>query len=618
MICLSWEIALLALASLHLAHGLTATILADTNRDGVVDVTGTSDVAGRHTWTNERGALFLPNIGDTDSRCAQQPGFSEETLHLCNDASDNVLRQAKYLAPLRTLPALDVTPSHIGRIKVANSTVATRVRIFVKQNGQWTYVDENYQFTSTQLEAGLELGIDARDVRKPDWNGKATVEFTITGGGTSSTDSVELRVAPYLTHDPTQLAQRLFAARPGTRDQTAQFNADLATHNTALGFPPLTFITGADRWVQDQFEAGYASIPGPTGPVVIRLMLLSYQRRYGPHRSVYELVRNGDVGGVSFPEPYAYPFQQDKWGTTHDSTGNMETVPPHTHNGKTWPAGRVIVGEGEARPLIIDFLQAQEVQSPIVLDTTWLHVGHVDEFLHFLPANNARGWVVVADDPLAGLALLRNASAAGHGGRRALSRPTLPSDSASNCVPKSTIDWELARTELTRVNQYAAERILYNLNILKTEAGITDNEIVRVPGLYWTEHWTCGNSNTASRVANTVDDNDEPLDIFQAAEPALVAPAALKRRQTAVPQAAAHYPSAVNGVVLSNSYYLAPNPWGPVIDGKDILAEAINAAYAQVGYTVHYIDDWFSHHQGFGEVHCGTNVWRETNRIWWT
>lgn len=33
-----------------------------------------------------------------------------------------------------------------------------------------------------------------------------------------------------------------------------------------------------------------------------------------------------------------------------------------------------------------DFLVAQKVQAPVELFSDWLHVGHVDEFLSFVPA----------------------------------------------------------------------------------------------------------------------------------------------------------------------------------------------------------------------------------------
>lgn len=36
--------------------------------------------------------------------------------------------------------------------------------------------------------------------------------------------------------------------------------------------------------------------------------------------------------------------------------------------------------------VVRDFLYAQRVQSPVELDSDWLLVGHIDEFLTFVPA----------------------------------------------------------------------------------------------------------------------------------------------------------------------------------------------------------------------------------------
>lgn len=36
--------------------------------------------------------------------------------------------------------------------------------------------------------------------------------------------------------------------------------------------------------------------------------------------------------------------------------------------------------------VVQDFLWAQKVQEPIALFSDWLHVGHVDEFMSFVPA----------------------------------------------------------------------------------------------------------------------------------------------------------------------------------------------------------------------------------------
>jgi protein-arginine deiminase len=54
---------------------------------------------------------------------------------------------------------------------------------------------------------------------------------------------------------------------------------------------------------------------------------------------------------------------------------------------------------GPYEPHIIPYLRAQEVQDLILLDAAWLWVGHVDEFVQFLPVESQRGWGVVVARP---------------------------------------------------------------------------------------------------------------------------------------------------------------------------------------------------------------------------
>lgn len=45
--------------------------------------------------------------------------------------------------------------------------------------------------------------------------------------------------------------------------------------------------------------------------------------------------------------------------------------------------------------LVLDFLYSQVIQSPIELYTDWLTVGHVDEFLSFVPAPDRKVWAPI-------------------------------------------------------------------------------------------------------------------------------------------------------------------------------------------------------------------------------
>ncbi|KAG7142110.1 Protein-arginine deiminase type-4 like protein [Verticillium longisporum] len=581
---INFQTAALALACAPLACALNVTILADTNRDGIIDAK--TDAEKKDQWTETRGALFLPNIGDSGGRCTaeiddvwdkldpeadrlEKIRILNNATNSCNDASDNVQRNPKYLAPILVLANCKVSASATGSVHVTNDLAAKSVRIFQKDGDAWKYIAADHIFTAQELRKGMSLGVER--------------VFT--------TASLE------------------------ENDAQAYFVQNLEKSVAAAGLKdPVYLMENGDIWTQDYFETGYASIPGPDGPVVIRILIRSAQWYRPGGIEVFERLRSDSVGAV----------QELVDGDTIDSMGNLETIPPYTHNGKSYPAGRIIMGAWDGvKPLIFSFLEAQGFQAPLALDTSWLYVGHVDEFLQFLPADNKRGWILMADDPHAGLELLKRASRNGHGGVRAVSRSPMPGD--YDCLPIQTVDQILALADLATITDNVAARIEGNLATLKRETGLTDAEIFRVPATFYPvdrTSFTCGNSTGNATLA--VRDNKllkgGPAARAQSIVDAALPPSAkgIVRRQTSFgQQVSALFPGAINGIVLTNHSVLAPNPWGPVIDGVDIIAEAVTAAYARASFKVAYMDNWFSHHMRLGEVHCGSNTWRDTSTPWW-
>ncbi|EFY93983.2 protein-arginine deiminase type-4 [Metarhizium robertsii ARSEF 23] len=416
-------------------------------------------------------------------------------------------------------------------------------------------------------------------------------------------------------------------------------------------------------WAQDFFEPGYMSIPGSNGPVSIHIMIRSAQDYRSAGRKVFQDLRSNTVGAV----------QHLAGGVTTDSTGNLETVPPYKHNKKSYPAGRAVMGSAGKRPFMMDFLDAQETQAPIELDTSWLAVQHTDEFMQFLPVESERGWVMMVDDPRAGLEILQKAQQDGHGKEMAVSRSKSPTDRAKWRVT-NTIDELLNVTNFAGFQESCAGHIEENINIIKRETGITDAEIIRIPSLYqvykskvwqyagnkprtdeeiqtiFSDIWQSGNGKQRRQVHDLVhaqttrrlgeqqgqqlakdSEKDGSVGWHDALE-AGTPPQELKNYQpeTATARslegrqeqgngpAVALYPGTINSVVLNNKQILAPNPWGPVIEGQDVLAAAVNAAYQKANYTVLYMDDWFTHHEKVGEVHCGSNAIRELPAVkWW-
>ncbi len=600
---------------------------ADVNRDGRVDVEGDSDTSGENTWTAQRGAVLLPNIDDDAKRCPVKDSrgrpLSDAALARCNDASDtkvNGAKDAADLARLRTVPLPDAADGSRGTVKAVGAG-AKKARLFVKRDGRWALLKPTDKLTTKELRSGVELGIEATDVVRDAgrWNGLVTVRFTVTGDGPSRSDDVVLRTAPVLTHHHLQRAQEVLVTRiKGTGEYgraQRKFVKDLAEQVRAAGIakPLTTFTKYGDVWAQDFVEPGYASMPGPGGkPRTMRVLIRSAQLDRPAGRELFEKLRGPDVGVVQVGKAGA----DEEW--TLNSMGNLETIPPYTLGDKSYPAGRIIQGyrkDTGSKPAksMRTFLKSQGAQDPLLLDTSWLAVGHVDEFVQFLPADTGRGWRIGVADPRAGVELLRKAQREGHGGQKMFSVPRGPGIPA----PKETIDKVLGSAKFKADNKLAAERIEANLAVLKRETGVTDAEIVRVPGLYVRDDADSSGLSSSRKLRRLGPDSLRAFNQLRGDDGRSGSGTGSSSRAAAAWQNSAYVPGAVNGVLLSPTRYLAPKQWGPVIGGKDIFTEAVTSVYAKAGFTTSYIDDWYTYHIGMGEVHCGTNTLRDTGTPWW-
>ncbi|MDC0769037.1 protein-arginine deiminase domain-containing protein [Streptomyces sp. HD] len=607
----------------------TADLRADVDRDGRVDVTGDTDTAGEDSWSTGRGAVYLPNLDDDTKRCpVKGPDgrpLSDAKLASCNDAADkkvNGAADAADLARIRSVAMPGLAADAKGSVKVTAGAKYTRV--FLKRSGGWALVTPDMRLSAAELRSGAEFGVEATDVIRDTakWDGRAVIQLSVTSAGRTTSDTVTLRVAPLLTHHHLQNAQQVMVTKvPGNSPEDGpyrQFVKNLGNEVRRAGItkPLVTFDKYGDIWAQDFVEPAYVSMAGPGGQRhVMRVMLRSAQPGREAGRELFEKVRGRDIGVVQVSGV------RDSEEGTLNSTGNMETIPPYTHGGRSFPAGRVIMGHRKdtgSKPAqaMRTLLKSQGMQDPLLLDTSWLGVGHVDEFVQFLPADTPRGWRIGVADPQAGLKLLRDAQRAGHGSTKMFSVPGLGGTPA----PKETIDQALAARHFVADNTMAAERIAANLAILKRETGVTDEEIVRVPGLYTREAEMSAAGGRDVAVPRLTRMGGDPALVDTLGKYGQQKRLAQDRAASAAPAAvrtSAYVPGAVNGILLARDRYLAPRQWGPVIGGKDIFTQAVTAAYTRVGLKVSYIDDWYTYHLGMGEVHCGTNTLRDASAAWW-
>ncbi|MBW3085238.1 hypothetical protein KEM60_01435 [Austwickia sp. TVS 96-490-7B] len=222
----------------------------------------------------------------------------------------------------------------------------------------------------------------------------------------------------------------------------------------------------------------------------------------------------------------------------------------------------------------LSFIKAQNLAEPLVIDTGFMGVGHVDEIVNVIPAKNERGWKIAVADPQAGVNLLKKAMADGHGNVPFFFDETEPG--------RAKLKDYAEDAEILSINAQAAKAMEKNIKTLKDNLGLSDAEIVKVPvflrGLF-----------------GHIEDQDEDAG-FRGAT--------------------AFISNAVNSLAMGDGSLITPLQVGPVVgkDKKNIFADAVKEAYTKAGVKMVVVRDKDVYQMGGGNIHCGTNVFRAVSQ----
>ncbi|NXN69918.1 PADI2 deiminase, partial [Himantopus himantopus] len=282
--------------------------------------------------------------------------------------------------------------------------------------------------------------------------------------------------------------------------------------------------------------------------------------------------------------------------TSLDSFGNLEVSPPVTVAGKEYPLGRILIGSSfptsagrRMTRVVRDFLYAQQVQAPVELYSDWLSVGHINEFITFVPTSDTKRFRMLMASPVACYKLFREKQKEGQGeatmfkgketagsfGRALMSAETAGATLQSSWhedTKRVTINKVLSNDILVQQNQYVQRCVDWNRDILKKELGLTEEDIVDLPALF-----------------------------------------KLDKQGKAVP----YFPNMVTMIVLAKDLGI-PKPFGPVVGGECCLEQRTRSLLEPLGLRCRFLEDVASYHGRLGEVRCGTNVQRRPFAFkWW-
>lgn len=637
----------------------------DANRDGNVD----DDFQKNAQWDRKSGAIILCNNDNDDNDSAKLVDYTNSIIDTAVDESDIAPLDVRIQKPMGTVPfgwKIFLEVSDETKIRIFDQRVAGGKEIIGPTKGK--------RFQIPDLSPNkLEYGMEAIQYPGPDWkndftndpdtntifNGIITISLTVENDSKKVVHSevAKVRVAPWIMPNHTDPTEEVYVV-----ETDADFLTEL---DRAVSTPkPKRFIS-SDQWMQDVMEIGFSSKPNSGTktswhlPVVLRTAN-NRKRMWGGDLDTYPKLH---MLGPGFGLTEGLPPTK---GSSLDSFGNLECSPPffHRKSGKEYKFGRIIYGyikypvpgppvpPGAIAPPprgisgntpmqkeITTFLAAQKVQEPVKLDTGWLTVGHVDEFMSFLPlktpqvesvqytakqgdtlwklANQYRmsfdklkqtnpkilsrypqtdkrhGQLHVGDivhierfirqfkvmlaGPLVALDILKNLDKSGHRNVRLFNFGSYPVPATvKSAYPSETVSQLLADTSFTGHQTVAQGYINDAKTDLKTELDLEDSDFIELPVLF--------HKYGSGYIAYT--------------------------------------PGVVNMLVVTRSRsgdvtLCIPKPFGPMIGTECQFEKDVKAKLS--GIDVKFIYDFESYHANSGEVHCGTNSKRQppTDRWWW-
>lgn len=418
--------------------------------------------------------------------------------------------------------------------------------------------------SSAELDWRVDPSFDV-SFTSPMARGTLRIEELDASGRAVSSTSVSLLGAPILLSHHLQAAEELFMVEV---DDDWGSNASMArAFERALGHR-YTGVDGwrygGDVWIQDEVEFG--AITTPAGAALDVVVDGIRDRELDPWAEAEFF--GPDKGLITFGSG---------WASSEDSFGNLETTPPLRAHGVDYPLGRIYWGHGGSRDRLPhgdlnDAFEEAGVQAPFSIDTSWLCVGHVDEYVSFVPDPSARqGFRLVVASTRVGYALIDSMS----GSTR------LPRYAGTNTgYGYSTVGEIQADRGLRAYNEDLQDLYIDPaIKRMMAELDLSASEVIEVPAAF---HPACDDL------------------------------------------AGALVPGLANLVVFNpvgeRPVVILPDPFFRTdLDdqGDDPFIRALEQVMPS-GLDLLFVDDWDVYHLAEGEVHCGTNVRRAPTTIpWW-
>jgi protein-arginine deiminase len=528
---------------------------ADVDRDGKIDLADNRKTSW--AWGPDgHGAVLLVNC---DRDVAGSRFGWRDRLNDRRDGPLDLEDLTKLAVNIQGPPNLP--PGYEIRLSLTEAAAA-KIRIFSLEPGfkrQLVGPGEDKKVISYRVGSTL-LGVEGLQYPDFGFSGLISVRLILTYGGVPvASDAVLLRVAPWIANSSLGVPKVVYVAVLADNES---FRSELRVVVEKAGATLLEVAPGlhlGDRWLQDEIEIGYSQSPTQTFPVVLD----------GPRNRELDDFAERALLGPNFG--WVGRGDEVPRRDSLNSFGNLDCTPPLPG----YPLGRVIIGgpglsdsPRHMSKVVTDFLWAQKIQDPLELFSSWLNVGHVDEFICFVPSSDSQyGFKLLLSSPRRAFFILDVLVERGHGAEKIL----VDRKGSDGVLIEATIEDTANNAEFRADNQTFQRNIDWNRAELKKAIGISEADIIDLPVLY-----KMGNVGADAWTGNVV-----------------------------------------NMVVLGK-HLAMPKPFGPVVAGSCMFEREVKRLLEPHGLSCHFLDTWYTYHNQLGGAHCGTNVLREPlSSAWW-
>jgi hypothetical protein len=461
------------------------------------------------------------------------------------------------------------------------------------------------------------------EVRALDFHGMVTLRAELYDGDDELRDADELvlHTAPFMMYNHLDEAHTLYVLTDSSNQFMRDGIRDAIGAENMVEVPAMQY--GWDVWMQDEIEFGYQQTP------------------YGPMDLVLDSIRGDGWGGLdNLPEDllvgpdFGMLVRGSGYAQSVDSFGNLECSPPVTVDGVEYPFGRIYyggkMGNRQVTSGLREFLAAQEVQAPVEIDSTWLAVGHVDEFMLFLPdPDSDKGFKLGYTDTRIAMDILESVD------------PNM-------AIPRFddhgfTTVREILQSGIPDYNEDLQVQYMDPiLEIVKETFGLDDSDVVMIPGIWEQTSW--GGLAMVPGITNMAVWNHEMLiadPFFRTPDEDVDGDGSLDYGEDLNGNGELDTDEDANGNGVlddgedtnnngaldteedANANWLLDdgedlNGDGQLNTYRDPFIEAFNEV-APAALNLHYLDNWNTYHLMWGEVHCGTNIIRTPREdlMWW-